>query len=75
MPSEHYLFLGVNWAAPLLLVAACAGGIRLVQACFAAKLRGWGFTMESDDIRVDEDLPNFFRAIKLSQADEVVKEA
>ena len=31
--------------------------------------------MAGKDIEVDEDLPNFFEAIKLSQADEIVKEA
>ena len=31
--------------------------------------------MSNKDIIVDEDLPNFFSAIKLSQADEVVLES
>jgi hypothetical protein len=31
--------------------------------------------MAGKDIEVDEDLPNFFDAIMLSQADEIVKEA
>jgi len=31
--------------------------------------------MESQEIQVDEDLPNFFHALKLAQADEVVKES
>jgi len=31
--------------------------------------------MASKDIEVDEDLPNFFEAVMLSQADEIVKEA
>jgi hypothetical protein len=26
----------------------------------------WGFTMASQDIKVDEDLPNFFKSVKLS---------
>lgn len=30
--------------------------------------------MQSQDIQVDEDLPNFFSTIKLNQADEVVLE-
>lgn len=30
--------------------------------------------MQSRDIAVDEDLPNFFTSIKLSQADEIVLE-
>lgn len=31
--------------------------------------------MAAKDIMVDEDLPNFFDAVTLSQADEIVKEA
>jgi hypothetical protein len=34
----------------------------------------WGFDMTSTEIKVDEDLPNFFKSVKLSQADEVVLE-
>lgn len=30
--------------------------------------------MMKKDIEVDEDLPNFFKVIKLMQADEIVKE-
>ena len=30
--------------------------------------------MMKKDIEVDEDLPNFFKVIKLSQADELVNE-
>jgi hypothetical protein len=34
----------------------------------------WGFTMASDEMNVDEDLPNFFKSVKLSQADELILE-
>ena len=34
----------------------------------------WGFTMIQNEIEVDEDLPNFFRSVKLSDADWVVME-
>lgn len=30
--------------------------------------------MQAKDVEVDEDLPNFFKVIKLSQADEIVRE-
>lgn len=30
--------------------------------------------MQSKDINVDEDLPNFFKCIKFSQANELLKE-
>ena len=34
----------------------------------------WGFALQSKEIQVDEDLPNFFKSVKLSQADELVLE-
>lgn len=34
----------------------------------------WGFAMASKEIKVDEDLPNFFKSVKLSQADELILE-
>ena len=38
---------------------------------------GWmkkaGFTLGQKDIEIDEDLPNFFKAVSLSQANEVVE--
>jgi hypothetical protein len=37
-------------------------------------LRKLGFAMTSKDIEVDEDLPNFFKCVKLSQCDELVEE-
>lgn len=34
-----------------------------------------GFSLQKDEIRVDEDLPNFFSAVRLNQADEIIKES
>jgi len=34
----------------------------------------WGFSLQEKEIVVDEDLPNFFATILLSQADELVEE-
>lgn len=45
-----------------------------MQTLFAKYLQSWGFTMSAQDIIVDEDLPNFFSAIKLAQADEIILE-
>jgi len=33
-----------------------------------------GFTLSHEDINVDEDLPNFFEALKLRHADQVIEE-
>ena len=34
----------------------------------------WGFTMAVDEMEVDEDLPNFFCALLLSEADKIILE-
>lgn len=41
---------------------------------FRDYLEKWGLLKKLDDLQVDEDLPNFFQAVKLSQADEIVLE-
>lgn len=45
-----------------------------VQRIFEEQLMRWGFSMSSKKIEVDEDLPNFFKSLKLSHADELVME-
>lgn len=74
MLSQHFLFFGVNWATPLLFMVFSAVFILTAQNIFASYLMKWGFAMASKEIKVDEDLPNFFKSVKLSQADEVVFE-
>lgn len=34
----------------------------------------WGFSMSQDELEVDEDLPNFFTALMLSEADKIIAE-
>lgn len=34
----------------------------------------WGFSLQQKEIAVDEDLPNFFTAVRLNQADEIIRE-
>ena len=34
----------------------------------------WGYGLSDGEINVDEDLPNFFNCVKLSHADELIKE-
>lgn len=74
MASNHFLYFGVNWGTPVLFMATCAVFILSVQKICAGYLMKWGFAMASKEINVDEDLPNFFKSVKLSQADELVEE-
>lgn len=45
----------------------------LIIMSFANKwMQKLGFTLGTKDIEIDEDLPNFFKAVSLGQANEVV---
>eukprot|EP00352_Strombidinopsis_acuminata_P007317 CAMPEP_0176354150 /NCGR_PEP_ID=MMETSP0126-20121128/12335_1 /TAXON_ID=141414 ORGANISM="Strombidinopsis acuminatum, Strain SPMC142" /NCGR_SAMPLE_ID=MMETSP0126 /ASSEMBLY_ACC=CAM_ASM_000229 /LENGTH=86 /DNA_ID=CAMNT_0017706169 /DNA_START=2666 /DNA_END=2926 /DNA_ORIENTATION=- len=48
--------------------------IVLMELLFKELLKKMGFSMSSTEIDVDENLPNFFQAVKLSDADWVVYE-
>ena len=76
MQSGHF-FHGfmVNQATPLLLFAIFSWFLRLITFLVPEEeLARLGFTLSHDDINVDEDLPNFFEALKLKHADQIVCE-
>ena len=57
------------------MIAVCGVFITFIQSTFGDYLQQWGFTLQAKDVEVDEDLPNFFKTVKLSSADELVLEA
>ena len=74
MKSHHLVVFAINWATPALFMGTAAVGIITIQKVFSKYLMKWGFTMASVEISVDEDLPNFFKSVKLTQADELIAE-
>ena len=58
----------------MLLIGAAVTVIIFMQRFFSAFLIKWGFSLTSTEIEVDENLPNFFEAVKLNDADWVVFE-
>ena len=56
----------------LITLAFCV--IIVLRASIYPILVKWGYTLTRTEIVVDEDLPNFFRAVKLGDADWVVHE-
>jgi len=64
----------INWAFPALFITMAALSIIGLQKVLGEYLTKWGFTLQTNAIAVDEDLPNFFESIKLSQADELIAE-
>lgn len=75
MKSDHFITFSVNWAIPVLLMALCAVFLILFIRIVPNDIRmKWGFSLQQKEIEVDEDLPNFFDTVLLSQADELVNE-
>ena len=76
MLSNHLLeFFALDQATPLQFFAIAGIFLLVASTLFGDYLNQWGFSMQQKEIEVDEDLPNFFKAVRLSQADEVVLEA
>lgn len=74
MVSNHFVQFKVDWSAPVLIMCASAIFLLIIQKVFADYLQRWGFTLQANEIEVDEDLPPFLTTVKLSQADEILKE-
>lgn len=76
MSTGHSIFSSIHldYSIPLLLVGGVYCFIVFVQLVFDEKLSDWGFTMSKHVMEVDENLPNFFSAVKLSDADWIVNE-
>jgi len=64
----------VNQATPMILIGLALVVITIMNIFFYETLKSWGFTLSSNQIEVDENLPNFFEAVKLKDADWIVKE-
>ena len=70
MLTQHtFNKLTVDQAAPLLLMGAAIFVIIFMQTFFKKTLKKWGFSFGGTKINVDENLPYFFTAIKLKDAD------
>lgn len=75
MPSGHFIEFRINWATPVLIMALCSVFLVLfIRFCPYQIRAALGFSLQEKEIEVDEDLPNFFHTILLSQADELVEE-
>ena len=58
----------------MLLIAIPLLVITVLRRQFYHLMEKWGFTLSKVEINVDENLPNFFEAVKLSDADWMVFE-
>lgn len=75
MGSGHtFATLTIDQALPVLIMFLAICVIVLFQTFFRKILKKWGFSFGSSKINVDENLPNFFKALKLNDADWMIKE-
>lgn len=76
MSSGHSLntVFQMDQATPMLLIAVVIFFITILRSFFPQTMAKWGYVISSNVIEVDENLPNFFNAVKLSDADWFVSE-
>lgn len=76
MPTGHDFSTleSVGQATPLLLLTGAMLIIFLAQQFFKKTLKRYGFGFSGTKIEVDENLPNFYQAVKLAEADWLVAE-
>lgn len=80
--NSSVMITGHNWhslenvdqATPVLFMGIACFVIFIMQKTIKKKLKAWGFGMSAGKIVVDENLPNFFEAVKLAEADWITKE-
>lgn len=75
MKSQHFVAIKVNQSSPLLLAGCLCAIVCVVQILLSEEtLQRMGFTMAMDSLDVDEDLPNFFEALPISEATRILAE-
>ena len=76
MPTGHTFKTSetVAQATPLLLITGAMLTIFLANSFFKKGLKRLGFGFSGTKIEVDENLPNFYHSVKLSEADWLVQE-
>jgi len=74
LTGHTFANIKVDQAVPIALMAGCILIIILLQTFFKKTMKKWGFGFGGSKINVDENLPYFFTAIKLSDADWLIKE-
>lgn len=74
MVSKHFIGKKVTASSPMQLMCVAAVFLIAIQKIFSEQLQRLGFSLQAQDIEVDEDLPPFFNVIKLSQANMILSQ-
>ena len=77
MHSSHFweTLAELTHATPLLWIGVVSVILILIRRIFFNWLKSWGYTISSKQIEVDENLPNFFNAVKVKHARWLVMES
>jgi len=77
MLADHPVYLPpkINQSSPLFIMCmTCMFIIIFTSIVPKDILLQWGFSMSKEELDVDEDLPNFFEALQLSEAEKIIAE-
>lgn len=77
MSSDHSLIdiFKLTVSTPLLVIIIVMLPIILLRRCASDKMRDWGFVISTAVLNVDENLPQFFDAVKLSDKEWFINES
>lgn len=64
----------LDYASPLVLISFAAIILIFISKVFTMTMRKWGYVISKNEIVVDEDLPNFYQAVPLSESDWILAE-
>ena len=64
----------LDHAFPMVVIGLASFILVLFSKIFGAAVRRWGYVISTRDIVVDENLPNFFEAVPLTESDWVIAE-
>ena len=77
MASGHALhdMFQMSVATPMLVIVVCLLVVIIMRRCFEQKMKDWGYVISGNVLTVDENLPNFFDAVRRPDREWFVKES
>ena len=64
----------LDHAFPMVVIALCSLVLVFFSKVFTATMARWGYVISKREIIVDENLPNFFEAITLTESEWIIAE-
>lgn len=64
----------LDYASPMVFITFASLVLIVFSKLFTMTMRRWGYVISKNEIIVDEDLPPFFQAVPLTEADWIIAE-